>query len=146
MARKSFLVNFKWNNFGSKMARLLSQWKISDRIIRPIIPDPCENRKWFNEDPYCLSIVILTLFSANYVTGNIFWRQFCQSSFWLIILSHRPRVPFFWGWYSQILTLTERGKGRHKKGGDNLIYKPPLLSFCTSPKVQKSEKKNSPKI
>ena len=45
--------------------------------------------------------------SENCVTGKVFWRQFFESSFWFIILVYL--CTFFWGWYSQILTLTERG-------------------------------------
>ena len=41
---------------------------------------------------------------------RFFWRQLShlsESSFWFIILVYL--CTFFWGWYSQILTLTERG-------------------------------------
>ena len=61
---------------------------------------------------------------------------------WVIILSHHPSVPvyFFLGVVQSDFDLDwARGKGRHKKGGDNLIYKPPLL--CTYLQRSKNQRR-----
>ena len=77
------------------------------RWASPIILDPSENRKWFYWDSYFCHLYFWHFISGNCVTGKVFWRQCYESSFWVIILVYL--CTFFWGWYSQILTLTERG-------------------------------------
>ena len=87
-----------------------SAWTSYVRWASPIIPDSSEFGNDFIGTLIFCHLYFWHFISENCVTGKVFWRQLShhsESSFWFIILVYL--CTFFWGWYSQILTLTERG-------------------------------------
>ena len=111
-----------WSGWFEKI--FLNFWnEITAQKVGPIIPGSSENRKWVNGVLFFVNCNFSTLLVRIMSPESFFDVKFFTISLLIIILSHysdssmshRPSVLFFWGWYSQILTLTERGKGKDIK-------------------------------